>query len=180
LGAFADQLVKIVGLLRGVLADGEVVQDQHVWSGEFGEAFGPGPVGVAAGEVGQDAAGFVEADLGALADGEVPECLCYMGFPDADSDGDRLQHIRAVLPCEVRVVAETHPLFGRLLRAVSFKRLSGVLYLVVGLPDGSPGTVRADATDVFGELPVRDAVTVLDGEGVRALYALVVRIGARR
>jgi hypothetical protein len=102
-----------------------------------------------------------------------------VGFAGAGSDGDRLQQIRAVLPCEVRVVAETHPLFGRLLRAVSFKRLSGVLYLVVGLPDGSPGTVRADATDVFGELPARDAVTVLDGEGVRALYALVVRIGAR-
>jgi len=55
-----------------------------VGSGEFGEAFGPGAVGVTAGEVGQGAAGFVEADLGALADGEVPEGLCDMGFADAD------------------------------------------------------------------------------------------------
>jgi DDE superfamily endonuclease len=84
LGGFADQLVEVVGLLRGVLAYREVVQDQHVWSGKVGEAFGPGAVGVAAGEVGQDTAGFVEADLGALPDGEVPERLCHMGFPDTD------------------------------------------------------------------------------------------------
>jgi len=39
-------------------------------------------------------------------------------------------------------------LFGRLLAARSFKRWSGVLMLVVELPDGSPGSIRADATDV--------------------------------
>jgi hypothetical protein len=67
----------------------------------------------------------------------------------------------------------THPLFGRLLRAVSFKRLRGVLYLVVELPDGSPvGTIRADATDVLGEAPAGGRGMVLDGEGVRALHAL--------
>ena len=71
-------------------------------------------------------------------------------FSDADSDGDRLQQLRAVLPCEVRVVAETHPLFGRLLAAKSFKRWNGVLLLVIDLPDGSPGTIRCDATDVLG------------------------------
>jgi hypothetical protein len=102
-----------------------------------------------------------------------------MGLAGAGSDGDRLQQIRAVLPCEVRVVAETHPLFGRLLRALSFKRLSGVVHLVVELPDGSPGTIRADATDVLGERPVRGPLMVLDGEGLRALHALVVRIGVR-
>jgi hypothetical protein len=32
-----------------------------------------------------------------------------------------------------------------------FKRWNGVLLLVVELPDGSPGTVRADATNVFGQ-----------------------------
>jgi hypothetical protein len=72
------------------------------------------------------------------------------GLPRADRDGDRLQHLRAVLPCEVRVTSEVHPLFGRLVRASSFKRLNGVLHLVVELPDGSPGTVRAEATDVLG------------------------------
>jgi hypothetical protein len=71
-------------------------------------------------------------------------------------------------------------LFGRLLRAVSFKRLRGVLYLVVELPDGSPGTIRADATDVLGEAPAGGRGMVLDGEGVRALHALVARLGARR
>ena len=64
------------------------------------------------------------------------------GLPDAGSEGDRLQQLRAVLPCEVRVVAQTHPLFGRLLSAQSFKRWNGVLLLVVELPD-SPGTIRA-------------------------------------
>jgi len=102
-----------------------------------------------------------------------------MGFAGARSDGDRLQQVRAALPYEVRVVAETHPLFGRLLRAIAFRRLSGSLFLVVELPDGSPGTIRADATDVLGELPVRGVATVLDGEGVRALYALVQRLGSR-
>jgi hypothetical protein len=58
LGPFGDQFVEVVGLLRGVLAPREVIQDQDVGSGEFGEAFGPGAVGVAAGEVGQDAAGL--------------------------------------------------------------------------------------------------------------------------
>jgi hypothetical protein len=114
-----------------------------------------------------------------LPDGEVTEGLRDVGFADADSDGDRLQQIRAVLPCGVRVVAETHPLFGRLLRATSFRRLSGSLFLVVVLPDGSPGTIRADATDVLGELPIRGAATVLDGEGVRDLHVLVRRLGSR-
>jgi hypothetical protein len=62
-----------------------------------------------------------------------------MSLPNAGRDSDRLQHLRAVLPCEVRVTGETHPLFGRLVKASSFKRLNGVLHLVVELPDGSPG-----------------------------------------
>ena len=73
-----------------------------------------------------------------------------MGLAGARSEGDRLQQLRAVLPCEVRVVAQTHPLFGRLLAAKSFKRWNGVLLLVIDLPDGSPGTIRCDATDVLG------------------------------
>jgi hypothetical protein len=73
-----------------------------------------------------------------------------MRLAGAGSEGDRLQQLRAVLPCEVRVVAETHPLFGRLLAAKSFKRWNGVLLLVIDLPDGSPGTIRCDATDVLG------------------------------
>jgi hypothetical protein len=83
-----------------------------------------------------------------------------------------------VLPAEVRVTAATHPLFGRLLWASGFKRLGGVLHLVVVLPDGSPGTIRADATGVFGDGGGLEAHgvsgrTVLTVEGIRQLRVLV-------
>ena len=76
------------------------------------------------------------------------------------------------------MVAETHPLFGRLLAAKSFKRWNGVLLLVIDLPDGSPGTIRCDATDVLGvvEPGLR---SVLDGAGLRALHRLVVQLATR-
>jgi len=73
----------------------------------------------------------------------------------------------------VRVTAEAHPLFGRLLEAVGFKRLGGVLFLVVVLIDGSPGTIRAAATDVFGESEPEGACTVLTVEGIRGLRVVV-------
>jgi hypothetical protein len=83
-----------------------------------------------------------------------------------------------VLPCEVRVISATHPLFGQVLKAVSFKRWAGQLLLVVTLPDGSPGTVRADDTGVFGEVgPVPSAGVVLDAAGLRELLRLVMVIG---
>ena len=56
----------------GELAHREVVEDEQVGFDVGGEAFVKGTVGVAAGEVGQQAAGLVEADLGAGADGQVP------------------------------------------------------------------------------------------------------------
>jgi hypothetical protein len=74
----------------------------------------------------------------------------------------------------VRVTAATHPLFGELLACSGFRRWNGVLLLVVELPDGSPGTVRADATDIFATAPMTPTGLVLDGEGVQALHALVV------
>ena len=83
----------------------------------------------------------------------------------------------------LRVVAETHPLFGRLLKAASFKRFDGVWHPVVVLPDGSPGTIPAQATDVFGEVGVECDLTVLSVEGVRRLQSLVVSLfgdGQRR
>jgi hypothetical protein len=77
-------------------------------------------------------------------------------------------------------------LFGRLLWASGFKRLGGVLHLVVALPDGSPGTIRADATGVFGDgLQAQGGLemqgtpggvvltTVLTVEGIRQLRVLV-------
>ena len=60
--------------------------------------------------------------------------------------------------------------------ARSFKRLHGVLLLVVELPDGSPGTIRADATDVFGAAEPGGGGTVLDAAGLRQLRALVMAL----
>jgi hypothetical protein len=161
-----------------VLTHGKVVQNKHEGLGVFADALAPGPVGVSAGEVGEHAGGFGESDVAAAAGHGVPECLGHMGFADTRSEGDRLQQLRAVLPCDVRVVAETHPLFGRLLAARSFKRWSGVLMLVVELPDGSPGTIRADATDVFGGSVAEGAVAVLvlDAAGLRELHRLTQRL----
>ena len=88
-------------------------------------------------------------------------------------DGDRLQHLRRVLPCEVRVTSLVHPLAGRLLPASAFKRWRGVLLLVVVLPDGSPGTIPADATDVLGGGRGEVVESVLSVEGVRRLRGLV-------
>ena len=84
-----------------------------------------------------------------------------------------------VLPCEVRVTGETHPLFGRLVHARSFKRWNGELLLVIELPDGSPGTIRADATDVLVWVESRGPAVVLDAEGLRRLRSLVTSLGAR-
>jgi hypothetical protein len=102
-----------------------------------------------------------------------------MRLAGAGSDGDRLQHIRAALPYEVRVTAATHPLFGQLLVARDFRRVEGVVFLVVELPDGSPGTIRADATDVLGVGAVESVVTVLDVNGLRALNHLVRGLQSR-
>jgi hypothetical protein len=85
-----------------------------------------------------------------------------------------------VLPTEVRVTAETHPLFGQLLEATGFKRLGGVLHLVVMLRDGSPGTIRAEATNVFGEPAPVVGSTVLSVEGIRHLRAVVLSHSGRR
>lgn len=104
-----------------------------------------------------------------------------MRFRGPRSEGDRLQQLRAVLPCEVRVVAESHPLFGLLLAANGFKRLNGLLQLTVLLPDGSPGTIRADATDVLGVVTPAGPAVVLDAAGLRELHRLVAGLrGARR
>jgi hypothetical protein len=81
-----------------------------------------------------------------------------------------------VLPCQVRVTASAHPLLGWLLTAHHFRRVNGVVFLVVDLPDESPGTIRADATDVLGASAEESVGTVLDGDGLRALRAMVTRL----
>jgi hypothetical protein len=86
------------------------------------------------------------ADTVAGLDGGDAEGEEHLALAAADSDGEGLQHRRSVLPCGVRVTAATHPLFAELLEPSAFKRWNGVLLLVVTLRDGSPGTIRADAT----------------------------------
>jgi hypothetical protein len=74
----------------------------------------------------------------------------------------------------------THPLFGELLACSGFRRWNGALLLVVDLPDGSPGTIRADATDVFATEPTASIGVVLGGAGVQVLHALVAALGRPR
>jgi hypothetical protein len=54
------------------------------------------------------------------------------------------------------------------------KRWNGALLLVVDLPDGSPGTVRADATDIFTFAPMTPTGLVLDGTGIQVLHDRVL------
>jgi hypothetical protein len=105
----------------------------------------------------------------------VQRARAQVRLPGPGSDGERLQHLRSVLPCRVRVTAWTHPLFGELLACSGFRRWNGALLLVVELPDGSPGTVRVDATDIFAPTPMPTEL-VLDGEGIHALHGLVVAL----
>jgi hypothetical protein len=81
---------------------------------------------------------------------------------------------------QVRVVAATHPLCGQSLCATAFRRLNGVLHLVVRLPDGSPGTIPAAATSVWGELSQTGSAVVLDVEGLRLLRQRVQQVTATR
>ena len=77
----------------------------------------------------------------------------------------------------MRVTAPAHPLCGELLAASAFRRFAGVMHLVVELPDGSPGTIRADATDVLAAAASQVPGAVLDAAGVRTLKALVTAMG---
>ena len=99
------------------------------------------------------------------------------GPVDNDQTGDRLQHLRGALPCAIRVTG-AHPLRGRTLDAVSFMHLRGVLHLVVRLPDSSPGTIPASATDIFGVAAAAGPAVVLDAGGLRRLRALVTALAA--
>jgi hypothetical protein len=80
----------------------------------------------------------------------------------------------------VRVVAAAYPLCGQSLHATAFKRLTGVLHLVVRLPDGSPGTIPAAATSVWGETAQTGSAVVLDVEGLRLLRQRVELLTAAR
>jgi hypothetical protein len=82
-----------------------------------------------------------------------------------------------LLPCEVVVTAVTHPLYGCRLRAYAVRHVDGVPHLKVDLLDGMPGLVAAEATDALGAEPGgTGAGLVLDGDGLRRLRALVMRL----
>ncbi len=106
---------------------------------------------------------------GGMAEGDEDVALAGAG-----RDSDRLQQIRQLLPCDVRVTSTKHPLFGTVLLARGFKRWKGELMLVVVLPDGSPGTLSVAATDLFGTERATELQTlVLSVDGVRRLQVLV-------
>ena len=71
------------------------------------------------------------------------------------------------------MTSSVHPLFGRLLWAIGFRRRQGVLLLVVVLPDGAPGTIAASATDLLGAQAEDALVGVLDLDGIRRLREIV-------
>ena len=75
------------------------------------------------------------------------------------------------------MTSPVHPLFGRVLPASGFKRWNGDLLLLVVLPDGSSGTVPADATDVLGTSQSEAVTSVLSVEGVRRLRLLLATLG---
>ena len=175
-GAFVAGGDELEEQVRGFWFEGDVadlVDDEQRVAAEP-DQLGLQPAGVVGvGEAGDPFGGGGEQDAVAGLAGADAEPDGQVGLAGAGSDGDRLQHLRSVLPCEVRVTALTHPLFGSVLEASGFKRWNGVLLLVVGLPDGSPGTIRADATDVFATPPVEASPLVLDGDGMRRLHGLV-------
>ena len=106
--------------------------------------------------------------------GSFGELGVQAGLVALDQEGDRLRRFRALLPCEVVVTALAHPLCGCRVRAYAFRHVDGVPHLKVELPDGMPGLVAADATDVFGAGPAAaGAGLVLDGAGLRHLRAVV-------
>jgi len=76
------------------------------------------------------------------------------------------------------VTAATHPLRGRTLDAVSFIHLRGVLHLVVKLPDSSPATIPASATDILAAPAIPVPGAVLDADGLRRLRSLVTALRA--
>ena len=100
-----------------------------------------------------------------------------MCFPACHSAGDRLQQLRAMLPCDITVIDEGHPLLRERLRALSFRCRQAVLRLVVVLPDGTPGMVAADATEVFGDAGTSASrlPTILSVDGVRRLRSRLAR-----
>ena len=116
-------------------------------------------------------------DGGDCGPGKLLELRVQAGHVGLDQEGDRLRRFRALLPCEVVVTAVTHPLHGCRLRAYAVRHVDGVPHLKVELPDGMPGLVAVEATDALGaEAAGAGEGLVLDGDGLRRLRAVVMRL----
>ena len=92
LGPLGHQLVEVVGLGGGELTHGEVVEDQDVGPGPGLEAGLPAPIGMAAGQVADQAGGLGERTAVAVAAGGMAERLGDHGLahPDGPVEDDRL------------------------------------------------------------------------------------------
>jgi hypothetical protein len=168
-----EEQVRGFGFERDVA---DLVHDEQRGAAELGDLVLE-PAGVVrGGQPGDPFGGGGERDPVPGLAGTDPQPGGQVGFAGARSEGDRLHYLRSVLPTEVRVVALTHPLSGQLLAATGFKRLNGSLHLVVQLPDGSPDTILAAATNVWGELELAGLLVVLDVEGLRALRQRVEQL----
>jgi len=131
-----------------------------------GPGLGPAVPGLAGGAAGRH-----------LPSGQRPDPGMQQRLVLLHQEGDRLRRFRGQLPCEVVVTAVTHPLHGCRLRAYALRHVDGVPHLKVELPDGMPGLVAAEATDALGADPAgAGAGLVLDGDGLRRLRAVVVRL----
>jgi site-specific DNA recombinase len=125
-----DELVEVVGLGGGEFAHREVVENEHGGPGELAEPLMPGVVGVAAGQVGQGAAGFEEPGVGAVADGQVPEGLGDVALADADRTVED-HRLAGVQPAQRGQVADLGS--GQLRAGAEVEALEGGLLLEAGL-----------------------------------------------
>ena len=93
---------------------------------------------------------------------------------------DRLQHIQARLPGDVRLTSQRHPLAGQMVRAEQAHRWNGEIWLVVKLSDGYPSRVRVSETDLCGDGRLEQVgLITLSAEGVRALRDFIARLKVR-
>lgn len=120
-----DEFVEVVGLERGQLTHREVIEDGRVREDEFAHPLVPGAVCVAAGELGQDAAGLGEADIGA-ADGLVAEGLPDVCLPDTDGP-EQDDGLAGAEPAQGRYVTDLGG--GQLRRGVEVEAFQGGLGL---------------------------------------------------
>ena len=118
-GSFVAGCDELEEQVRGFRFEGDVadlIDDQQRVTAEADQFRLQVAVVVGCGESVDPFAGGGEQDPVPGLAGPDREAGRQVGLAGAGSDGDRLQHFRAVLPCEVRVTATTHPLFGELLR----------------------------------------------------------------